>query len=89
MQCLWQGFELIRFVLELGSCADLAGLLVREPHRQGTCIRHLSKLIVAVCPPACHNVRRSSCHVELPARFRAAYPNVFGVCKLLPLIHAG
>ena len=35
------------------------------------------KLVVVICSQSCHNVKKSSSKVALPAGFRAALPNLF------------
>jgi hypothetical protein len=87
--CLWQRSKLIRFVSKVGSRANLEGSLVCESHRPDPVFGCLSKMIVALCPRSCHNGRRNLCNVTLPAVFRTPLPSVFGVCKRVPLIHAG
>jgi hypothetical protein len=77
MRCLRQSSVLIPLSTRSGPRAELDGLLVHAPHWQDPGSGCPLEMVVAICPPACHNGRRSSCNVDLPAGFRAAHPSLF------------
>jgi len=63
--------------------------LVGECDCRVDCVGLSSEMVVAACPPSCHNISRCFCGAALPVVFRAAHSGIFGICELVPLIHAG
>ncbi len=80
--------ELIYFVCELSRRVYQQVLLISLCEGQVNGVALFSKLVVALCPPACHNGSRSSGKIEFPPCFEPRAQAFCGVCELVPLSHA-